>query len=48
VSGSTPLGAYLNDDLAAAAAAMERLDKLRSTNNGEFGAYLAGSEHLSR
>jgi hypothetical protein len=42
VSGSTPLGAYLNDHLAGAAAAMELIDKLHSANDGEFGAYLAG------
>jgi hypothetical protein len=43
VSGSTPLDAYLSDHLAGSAAAIELIDKLvRSTNgDSEFGAYLA-------
>ena len=42
VSGSTPLGAYLNDHLAGSEAAIELIDKLRSTHDDvEFAAYLA-------
>jgi len=42
VSGSTPLGVYLNDHLAGSEAAIELIDKLRSTqDDAEFAAYLA-------
>jgi hypothetical protein len=42
VATSPPLGAYLNDHLAGSAAAIELIDKLRSTNrDAEFGACLA-------
>jgi hypothetical protein len=42
VPGSTPLGVYLNDHLAGSEAAIELIDKLRSTHDDvEFAAYLA-------
>lgn len=46
MSGSTPLGAYLNDHLAGSAAAIELIEKLRSKNaDGEFAAYLSELQH---
>jgi hypothetical protein len=46
VSASKPRGAYLNDHLAGSVAAIDLIEKMRSTNAGtEFGRVLEALQH---